>query len=501
MGLKAGLQILQQTGKAVSKCTNVGIGVRKWIKPTSLEELRFAPELLEDTIKISKNSYLSQIKKAISTYAPLDKQKEIIQRFDDFITSQDDLVVIEKLFKGMQKEFNNLPEEKLIARYNKYFKNLKTLKDNNLADYELMVKGGFFDLVEQGRISLQNFDTDFSKARVSRSLLEDLRKVAKGEGFITKVDNLSFDEIKNLVKSGEVYSKNGKLYTHNHGLEHEIQLSEDKFLELFPPVLRHISNQGHICNCWVVGRLDNMISTQSGVSGIYSLFRQSGDDIYIKFRNSDKEILFPAGKVLHTQGGKQMTTVPGLAMLEQALAVHLGGVYSVSNVTNINKFSKNPDELMNLLLGSDKRALMMRKKANNGEMLNIISGEHIDYIANEHPYNSYRAESTISFGEKLCLCLGIKSKKTVNANKNLMTKIINSQTNEQNLKIGVGFLDDTPYEYRDLYNLVPDHQLTIKSLEDNICWISNPWFNWIEKGVDKEILLKYAKTLEIPIKW
>ena len=107
------------------------------------------------SIKISKNNCLSQIKKAITTYAPLDKQKEIIQRFDDFITSQDDLVVIEKLFKGMQKEFNNLPEEKLIVRYNKYFKNLKTLKDNNLADYELMVKGGFFDLVEQGRISLQ----------------------------------------------------------------------------------------------------------------------------------------------------------------------------------------------------------------------------------------------------------------------------------------------------------------------------------------------------------
>ena len=59
---------------------------------------------------------------------------------------------------------------------------------------------------------------------------------------------------------------------------------------------------------------------------------------------------------------------------------------------------------------------------------------------------------------------GIKSKKTVNANKNLMTKIINSQTNEQNLKIGVGFLDDTPYEYRDLYNLVPDHQLTTNLL-------------------------------------
>ena len=82
MGLKAGLQILQQTGKAVSKYTDdvVGLGVRKWTKPTHLEGLCLAPELLEDTIKISKNNCLSQIKKAITTYAPLDKQKEIIQQ-------------------------------------------------------------------------------------------------------------------------------------------------------------------------------------------------------------------------------------------------------------------------------------------------------------------------------------------------------------------------------------------------------------------------------------
>ena len=56
MGLKAGLQILQQTGKAVSKYTDdvVGLGVRKWTKPTSLEGLRFAPEVIGDTTKLSK---------------------------------------------------------------------------------------------------------------------------------------------------------------------------------------------------------------------------------------------------------------------------------------------------------------------------------------------------------------------------------------------------------------------------------------------------------------
>ncbi|MBQ7127252.1 hypothetical protein IJO12_09210 [bacterium] len=502
MGLKA-LRLLQQAGKVATGYTGdvVGLGVRKWIKPTSLEELHFAPELLEDTIKISKNSYLSQIKKAITTYAPLDKQKEIIQRFDDFITSQDDLVVIEKLFKGMQKEFNNLPEEKLIARYNKCFKNLKTLRDNNHADYELMVKGGFFDLVEQGKISVYNFRTDFSKSRVSRALLEDLRKVANGEDFITKVDNLSFDEIKNLVKSGEVYSKNGKLYTHNHGLEHEIQLSEDMFLKLFPPVLRHISNQGALGNCWIVGRLDNMMSTQSGTSGIYSLFRQSGDDIFIKFANVDKEILFPKGQILQTSTNKQMTTVPGIAMLEQALAVHMGGRYSSKAVTDITKFAKNPDGLMKMLEAGNVYSGLRRELVGHRDFIDTVSGEYIDNISPVFASNAYRAPNSVGFWEKFCAFWNMPLKKTRQAHKDIISKAIDAEPNPQNLKIGVCFTKNTPKEYSELYNMVPNHQLTLKSVEDDICWVSNPWFNWIEKGVDRTIFMQYLDEAYIPMQW
>lgn len=50
---------------------------------------------------------------------------------------------------------------------------------------------------------------------------------------------------------------------------------------------------------------------------------------------------------------KQMIAVPGIAMLEQALAVHLGGKYSSDVVTDITKFSKNPNRLMHNLLGGN----------------------------------------------------------------------------------------------------------------------------------------------------
>lgn len=500
MGIdKAGLTLVKEI-IAWTRTSGKSLLATKPIK-ISTEGLLYAQRLQGDTVELVQNSYLTQIKKAITTYAPANKQKEILQRYNDFISSEADLGVIEKLFKAVQKEFNTLPEEKLIFRYNKIFKNIKTLRDNNPKDYDLMVKGKFFDLIEQGKIPLRNFDTDFSKARISRSLADDLRKIANGEDIIKKVDNLNFEEIKKLVKSGEVYSKNGKLYTHNQGLEHEIQLTQEKFLELFPPILQHISNQGNIGNCWVVGRLDNLISTQSGRSGIYSLFRQLGDDIYVKFPNSTKEILFPKGQVLKTSDNKQMLTVPGIAMLEQALALHLGGKYSSEAVTNINQFSKNPDRLMRLLIGSDKYARFMRYKANNGELLETISGEYIDNIDKGIPYSAYRAENSVGFWESLCNAFGIKNSKTIERNTQIISDIIEKQANAENLKIGVNFVKNTPNEYRDLYNMLPNHQLTLKSIEGNTCWISNPWFNWIEKGVDKDVFLKYANILQIPMQW
>lgn len=69
MGLKAGLHLLKQTGKTASKyIDDVGFGVRKWIKPTNFEGLRFAPELLDDTIHLNESQrFLNELKSKFKT--------------------------------------------------------------------------------------------------------------------------------------------------------------------------------------------------------------------------------------------------------------------------------------------------------------------------------------------------------------------------------------------------------------------------------------------------
>ncbi len=303
----------------------------------------------------------------------------------------------------------------------------------------------------------------------------------------------SFEEIRNLVKNGETYMKEGKLFTNHNGVVEEIALSKEKFLELFPPVLRNISNQGPIGNCWIVSRLDNLISTESGKAGIYKLFRQSGDDIFVKFPGCEKEILFPGGRVLQTK--KKIKSLKGTEMLEQALAVHLGNKYT-SNVTNIEEFSNNVDKLMKILIAKN---IHLRLGKNNLEVLNLISNETIDSVAVKSIYNIYAPKP--SFLRVFLDMFGICRRKTIANNRKIMKDLINNQANNDNLKIGVDFINNMPPEYSDLYNMVSHHELTLKGIKGDTCYISNPWYNWIEKGVDKETLLKYICSMRVPFVW
>lgn len=349
-----------------------------------------------------------------------------------------------------------------------------------------------------------------TNARISRALLDDLKKAAKGEDFVPDLSKYSFEEIRNLVKNGETYIKDGKLFVNQNGVIEEIALSKEKFLELFPPVLRNISEQGHIGNCWVVGQLDNMITSESVRAGIYKLFRQQGDDIFIKFPDCKKEILFPKGRILTTKKQKQMSSVPGLAMLEQALAVHYGNKYTKGTITNIEKFSKNPDRLMNNLSGINftNNPILLIKDiflANKDVFHKIfgfggkplqdimipISGECVDDIS----FLGCSAYTRNTLIERLKSIFSIKS------NRNIMQNVIDNQANNPNLHIGIGFKDVTPKKYRDLHNMVPRHQLTLKGVDRNTCYISNPWYTWIEKGVDKETLLKYTRSMQVPMAW
>lgn len=443
---------------------------------------------------------LAEINSKIANYAPLSKHKEIAQRLNHFVENKTDLDTIESLYTAAQKHFSAQGEKVALMRFNEVFKNINTLKHNYPQDYELMVKGGFFDFVKEGKISINNFRTDLSNARISPALAEDLRKAANKEEIVKDLTLLTKEQVQNTVKNGEVFLQNGKLFTKNNGMILNIDMTKEKYLELFPPVLRYASNQGRIGNCWLVSRLNNLISSESGASGLYSLFRQKGNDIYFKFPNHPKEILFPNSKPLVSPNGKTMNTVSGIAMAEQALAVHLGSKYAKGPVTDITKFSKNIDGLMNNTAAD--RFYYNLKRVLTGthfiEPLDLISKEYTGFISSNRSGNAFTVHSFID----RILGAGVKlSTKGKQKNIQAMKDIIENQANMPNLKLQISFKKTTPERFKELYNMIPDHQLKLERVEDGYAWISNPWFDWIQKKVEVPALIEYLEDMAVPFKW
>ena len=183
MGLKAGLQILQQTRKAVSKHTDVvGLGVRKWTKPTSLEGLRFAPEIIGDTPKLSKVAQKIKLKNftpdEILDMKPSTFKKILGERTDIPEYINKDLLTPEKLnlYDELMEleEIQRMPKDKLENALKTLFGEYNLKGSDTSAQLEIIP-----DLVRKG------FDLEtLAKLAITQSNKNQIETVLSRKDFL-----------------------------------------------------------------------------------------------------------------------------------------------------------------------------------------------------------------------------------------------------------------------------------------------------------------------------
>lgn len=136
MGLKAGLQILQQTTKVVSKYTDdfVGLGVRNWAKPTNLEGLRYAPHINADKFIIKHiNPTEFTFKEEIVRYFQnlgIDVRLEDFspQHFETFNLIRNDIELLNRM--GLRE---TVPKEICLSDWRKVEKTKQILTEYGIA--------------------------------------------------------------------------------------------------------------------------------------------------------------------------------------------------------------------------------------------------------------------------------------------------------------------------------------------------------------------------------
>ncbi|MCM1338920.1 MAG: FHA domain-containing protein [Muribaculaceae bacterium] len=212
-----------------------------------------------------------------------------------------------------------------------------------------MVDAGLFDLIDEGKVSPSILENVDNNTFLSNRTLDEIRRIKNNEPYVKTLTSIA--EISN-VKNGNVAEINGKLYVNDNGNPVELNVSREKFEELFPPLESVTFKQGSLGDCWLVSSLDSYMDLPGGRVALYKLLRQEGDDIIVQFPGASGSVKFSGGKVLDA-GGKQINgrrgdaSCPGIQMIEQAFAVHRYNKYTSADVpTDIMDFMSNPANLM-----------------------------------------------------------------------------------------------------------------------------------------------------------
>ena len=228
------------------------------------------------------------------------------------------------------------------------------LFESNPKKFNELANSGFFELVNSGYISSEKLENLFiySTASIGENITFSDRTLDEISRLKAQVDagiEDPYSRVKQIdsndIQAGDVLEQDGKLYVlETGGTVSELGISKKTFDELFP-LLSSSFNQGHLGDCWLVSAIDNMLDNPQGRAEVYKLFTETSDGITVTFQGA-QPVTFLNGEVLDASG-KQISGSKGIAMLEQAFAVHRNNLCT-SVTTNIADFT-DIDSLMNKL--------------------------------------------------------------------------------------------------------------------------------------------------------
>lgn len=127
------------------------------------------------------------------------------------------------------------------------------------------------------------------------------------------------------IKEGETFGIGDKLFVNNNGKLQILNITPEKFQELFPS--KQAKQNKKLGDCWLISVLNGLMNRPKGRIKIYENFTQNWDNIYVKA--GDKNILFSRGNLPKSKAEKNLQGPKGLQMIEQAAAVR-----RTLNITN-----------------------------------------------------------------------------------------------------------------------------------------------------------------------
>lgn len=251
----------------------------------------------------------------------------------------------------------------------------------------------------------------------SENIMNDIIKLASGEDYIKHFNyGISMNEVMARTPVGEVASIGGRLYVNNGSTLEQINLSEQTFRMLFPPVERFSTHQGSVGTCYLVSSIEGLYSTPKGRVELYRLIGEDQNGIYTTTANSkgqrnyfrrfdryNKHIREERGLAIIEQGyckNERLNALDWNSSETQIMHVNAGGWAQDAIEGLIGRkpyVEKNPANMRQYIMSyanSDQIVINAGTKAARGQSdVDALNPQYNIYAGHEYCIKGYDASS------------------------------------------------------------------------------------------------------------
>ncbi|MBQ8887320.1 MAG: hypothetical protein IJY61_06430, partial [Candidatus Gastranaerophilales bacterium] len=352
----------------------------KEFSPSDILEVRDKIETSIGCGNFVPNRFFEIMDLLVNSESSKYSQTERTQALNYFIGLED---------KSGKRIFNvSNPRHSKLSTYN-YFMNIDPsgLEASNI---QMLI-----ELVQEGVVGKHIFEYLPLDSKINSNISSDIDKLYSAyingiepiDKFIPTYD--SSDNAQKDLKIGDIYEIDGEDFIYIVNDKHsstQLQLTKEKYFELFPPVERFGTTQNQIGNCWEISVLQGLYCNPKTRHLVLSLFSQQGTDVIVNYpKGGYGNVIFINGELpkdedldFYSQGAK------GFQLLEYA---------DGKEVQN----SKIREYRMHLLALSIKNPqLAAIKRRNFEEMLKQYGSENLrveyDYKEKEWVVEGYKQE-------------------------------------------------------------------------------------------------------------
>lgn len=300
--------IVKQIVSFATKYTDdvIGIGRAQTAMPINIKSLRFAPEVIGDTVTISNTAF--RIPSADKLKLLLKEQGMV----DDYITNNNSLFLEEllKRFPIKQGEKTNKVVQDLMtcledvnhtdfankseflndfiaeaSKVDEAFQGIFThgitglfskravlqAKYNNPYRYQEIMD--LLALHKQGKAPKWTLQVLFPESSFHSLPKGDMQKLLRGEHYYPQLTGLADDVIAKL-EVGEAFSVGKEMFVKTAKGYEKLKIDTRTYERLFPPIERYALAQGTMGNCHLMATMDSIIKNPEGRIEFYKMFEQ-----------------------------------------------------------------------------------------------------------------------------------------------------------------------------------------------------------------------------------